>query len=181
MNNTRVLASSEEVSRVISDMAATIIKDHHDSSPLFVALLRGAAPFTSQLMFELSRQAPEFHAELDYMMVTTYGAGRTAGEPHIVTDLAPDTTVKGRTVIILDDVLDKGVTANFVMSHLQNRDATSVQVAVLCQKTVHRMYPIKPTYCGFTFGDEWLIGMGMDDAKTQKEGYRWLDDIRSIS
>lgn len=181
MNTTSLLASSEDVSKAISAMAATMISNHSADSPLFVALLRGAAPFTSKLMFELARQKPEFHAELDYMMVSTYGIGRTAGEPHIVTDLAPDTVVKDRTVVILDDVLDKGVTANFVIHHLQNRGADNVHLAVLCQKTVQRVYPIEPMYCGFTFGDEWLVGMGMDDAKTQKEGYRWLDEIRSIT
>jgi len=181
MNNTSLLASSDDVSKAIARIATDIINTHRDSSPLFVGLLRGAAPFTSKLMFELARQEPELHAELDYMMVSTYGGGRTAGEPHIVTDLAPDTTVNGRTVIILDDVLDKGVTANFVMNHLKSRGAAKVEIAVLCQKTVQRMHPIEPTYCGFTFGDEWLVGMGMDDAKTQKEGYRWLDEIRSIS
>src|SRR5690242_6076913 len=110
------IASAKEVDREIDRIATEILNDY-DMTPLFVALLRGAAPFSSHLMHALTAHSPEFHPELDYMMVSTYGEGRHAGEPHIVTDLAPSTTVHGRKVIILDDVLDKRITAEFVTAH----------------------------------------------------------------
>lgn len=115
------------------------------------------------------------------MMVSTYGAGRHAGEPHIVTDLAPSTTVNGRDVIIIDDVLDRGITADFVTKHLEARGATGVKLAVLCDKQVTRERPVEADYKGFTFGDNWLIGMGMDDGNDTPEGYRWLDEIREVT
>jgi len=174
------LASSDQVDKAIGSIAHNILNDHQ-VSPLFVALLRGAAPFSSRLMTEIVRQSPEYHPELDYMMVSTYGASRHAGEPHIVTDLAPSTIVSGRTVIIIDDVLDKGITADFVIKHLEARGASEVKLAVLCEKRVAREKPIETDYKGFTFGDNWLIGMGMDDGGTGVEAYRWLDDIREVT
>ena len=175
----KIVATREQVSDMIKQIAARIAHDNQTASPLFVALLRGAAPFSSRLMFELTKQAPNLHPEIDYMMVSTYCGGKTPGEPHIVTDLAPDTVVKDRPVIVIDDVLDKGVTANFVFNHLKMRGASSVALAVLAQKKVEQVYPITADYCGFTFGNEWLVGMGMDDAETGVEAYRWLHEIRA--
>lgn len=176
----RRLSTSAQVDTAIKAMARHIVSDFGDHSPLFVALLRGAAPFASKLLFAIAQQAPEFHPELDYMMISTYGSGQQAGEPRIVTDLAPSTTVTGRTVIVLDDVLDKGITADFSFKHLASRGARDIRLAVLAQKTVEREKPIEADYSGFTFADNWLVGMGMDDAGAAREGYRWLDEIWEI-
>ncbi len=161
-------------------MAESIVKDLSDEKPLFVALLRGAAPFASMLMFAITRHAPDFQPELDYMMVSTYGTGRQAGEPHIVTDLAPDTSVSGRTVVIIDDVLDKGITAHFVTAHMESRGATNVKLAVLARKDTRREYGIAADYCCFDLDDTWLVGMGMDDAQAGKEHHRWLNAIAEV-
>jgi hypoxanthine phosphoribosyltransferase len=174
-----LLASEHDVNDVIDSMAQQISKDLADENPLFVALLRGAAPFASKLMFSIQHQTPEFHPELDYMMVSTYGAGHTAGEPYIVTDLAPDTVVKDRTAVILDDVLDKGITANFVKCHLMSLGAKAVMLAVLANKKAEKVYPIEPDYCGLEFDDVWLTGMGLDDAGTAKEYGRWQGYIEA--
>ncbi len=178
MNSTyKQLATAEQVNNTISQIATKILKDFPSQTPLFVALLRGAAPFSSKLMTEIVRQSPDYHPELDNMMVSTYGDGQHAGEPHIVTDLAPTTLVTNRNIIIIDDVLDKGVTANFVMKHLINRGAKAVKLAVLCNKRTDREYDVTADYSGFEFDDNWLVGMGMDDASAANEGYRWLDEI----
>ena len=173
------LATENEVDEAIEKMARQIIKDH-PTSPLFVALLRGAAPFASKLMFEIVRQSADYHPELDYMMVSTYGNGQHAGKPHIVTDLAPTSHVKNRHVIVLDDVLDKGITADFVFEHLSALGAKTRKLAVLCDKTTLREKPIEADYKCFTFADNWLVGMGMDDADASNEGYRWLGRILEI-
>lgn len=173
------LASAEEVTHEIDRLAAEIVKDY-DTTPLFVALLRGAAPFATKLMFAITRQSPDFQPELDYMMVSTYGEGQQAGEPHIVTDLAPNTIVHGRKVVILDDVLDKGITAEFVTAHLKSRGAADIKLAVLCEKKTNRLTDATADYCGFSFDDNWLVGMGLDDASTVKEGYRWCDRIMQV-
>lgn len=173
-------ATETQVDTRINKLASEIIKDLSGSKPLFVALLRGAAPFATKLMFSIAGQAPDFHPELDYMMVKTYGAGQKAGEPHIITDLAPDTTTKGRPVVIVDDVLDKGITAHFVASHLRSRGADDIRLAVLADKHTKRTYNIKADYVGFEVDDAWLVGMGMDDAGSGKEHDRWLGSIEAI-
>ena len=175
-----LLADTAQVNQRITQIATQILSDHTSDTPLFVALLRGAAPFSSKLMLEIVRQSPESHPEIDYMMVSTYGTTKHASEPHIVTDLAPTTAVEGRTVLIIDDVLDKGITADFVTKHVQARGATTVKLAVLCDKTTKREPDVTANYVGFTFEDNWLVGMGMDDAEAANEGYRWLEEIWEI-
>lgn len=174
------LASHGDVAAAIERVAAEIIRDHPDDNPLFVSLLRGAAPFSSQLMLAITRQQPDYHPELDYMMVSTYGDGRTAGAPRIVTDLAPDTALTGRTAIVLDDVLDKGITADFVINYLHSRDIGDVKLAVLVDKQTERVQNVSVDYACLTSGDVWLAGMGMDDAATAREAYRWSDSIYQI-
>jgi hypoxanthine phosphoribosyltransferase len=175
----QLLADEKQVDDAIDLIAAKITKDLAGKQPLFVALLRGAAPFASKLMFAIQHHNPAFHPELDYMMVSTYGDGHTPGKPRIVTDLSSSTVVEGRIVVILDDVLDKGVTAHFVKSHLMLRGAESVKLAVLADKKTVRIDPIEPDYCGLELDDFWLVGMGMDDAQTAKEHGRWQGRIEA--
>ncbi len=175
-----MLHDTAEVSQRIGAIATEIILDNKDNNPLFVALLRGAAPFSSKLMFEIAKQAPDMHPDLDYMMVATYGSSHHAGEPRIVTDLDPRTSVLGRDVIVIDDVLDLGRTADFVKKHLERLGAMNTKLAVLARKGVERDYPIDANYVGFDTGKAWLVGMGMDNAQASHEAYRWLDEIWEI-
>ena len=176
----RKLYDSTEINKRISTIATEIVLEYQNEKPLFVALLRGAAPFSSKLMFEIAKQAPDMHPELDYMMVSTYGDSRHAGDPRIVTDLAPTTAVYGRNVIVIDDVLDLGRTANFVKTHLEHLGAMSMKLAVLARKGAERQYPIDADFVGFDTGDAWLVGMGMDNAEEVNEGYRWLEEIWEV-
>ena len=168
----KTFATENQVDIRISELANEIIHDYSGQRPLFVALLRGAAPFASKLMFSIARQAPDFHPEMDYMVVSTYGSGHEAGEPRIIGDLSPSTVIKGRTVIMLDDVLDKGITAHFVAAHLLANGASQVRLAVLANKRTKKLRGITTDYCGFEVDDEWLIGMGMDDSDSGKEHNR---------
>lgn len=120
------------------------------------------------------------HPELDYMTVSTYGTGRQAGTPHIAMDLAPDTELQDRTVIVLDDVLDKGITSTFVTNYLLDKGAGSVKLAVLVEKDIDRISPKHADFACFHAGEEWLVGMGMDDASVACDGYRWLNEIRVV-
>ena len=182
MNSThKQIATTEEVTEKIRLIATQILEDYPNKTPLFVALLRGAAPFATKLMTELVKQKQDYHPEIDYMMVRTYGDKKHAGEPQIITDVAPGTIINGRDVVIIDDVLDKGVTADFVLNHMRENGANSVKLAVLCDKSTLREHSIAANYVGFTFSDNWLVGMGMDDPSAGDEGYRWLDEIWEIT
>lgn len=176
----KILSSSVAVEHKISKMATALLADYAGTQPLFVCLLRGAAPFASKLMFEIARQSPEFHPQLDYMTVKTYGSERHASEPEIVMDLAPSTDLKNRDIIILDDVLDTGVTSTFVATGLRKRGARSTALAVLVEKNIDRPHHLTADYTCFEAGSEWLAGMGMDDTATAPEAYRWLDEIRVV-
>lgn len=175
------LFSATEVDSAITTLAHDIITATAGTKPLFVALLRGAAPFSSKLMFEITAQAPDMHPELDYMTISTYGTGRQAGTPHIAMDLAPDTQVADRTIIVLDDVLDKGVTSTFVTHYLLDKGAKDVKLAVLVEKDIERTSPEHADFVCFHASKEWLVGMGMDDAIVARDGYRWLDEIRVVN
>ena len=174
----KLLASSQQIDNAMEEMATAIINEFNGTRPLFTALLRGAAPFASKLMFEIAKQAPDMHPELDYMTVSTYGEGRLAGTPHIAMELAPDTVVKDRTVIIIDDVLDRGVTSSFVSSYMFDKGAKTVKLAVLVEKDIVRTDKAHADWSAFHAGPEWLSGMGMDDASVARDGWRWLNEIR---
>ncbi len=176
--NYALVATPEQVDTAIGHLADRILADY-PTSPLFVALLRGAAPFAGKLMFALVSRSPHYHPDLDYMMVSTYGQDHTAKTPVVVTDLAPDTAVDGRAVVIIDDVIDQGITSDFVMRLMHERGASSVKLATLAAKDVPSRTS-QADYCGFDAGDKWLVGMGLDDAQTAHEAYRWTDSIWEI-
>lgn len=174
------LYSRDEVNARIGELASQIIVDYRGRDPLFVSLLRGANPFGSKLMFEIDRIDPEFHPDMDYMMVKTYGGSREPKSPEIITDLSPNTDVSGRGVIIVDDVLDLGITSHFVRETILGRGTESVELAVLAQKRVKKVHQIDAKYCGFVTGDNWLVGMGMDDAHAGHEHMRWREEILEV-
>jgi hypoxanthine phosphoribosyltransferase len=174
----RLLQSKQAVEQRIGELAAEIIMRYKNEQPLFVCLLRGGAPFASQLMFAIVEQAPDFHPELDYMTVKTYGDERTDKPAELIMGLSPKTKVAGRLVIVLDDVLDKGVTAEFTSNYLvQRHSAKAVDLVVLVQKKRTRQTYQSAAIYGFEAPDEWLTGMGMDDARLAREANRWRSDI----
>ncbi len=173
----QVLHSAEEVSRRIEEMAAELIDRYRGEQPLFVCLLRGGAPFSTQLMFAITKLDPTFHPELDYMTVRTYASERSASHPELVMGLAPGTDVMGRTVVMLDDVLDKGHTAGFTSGYLRLLGASQVDLVVLMQKQCEREHYPSATIHGFVAPDEWLTGMGMDDVRIAREANRWAGDL----
>lgn len=173
------IANASQIDEAIENMAQTIIKKY-STTPLFICLLRGGAPFASKLMFAIAKLDPDYHPELDYMTISTYGGGREAGKPRIVTDLAPSTVAKDRAVIVLDDVLDTGTTADFVFRHLASLGAATCELAVLCDKPSKHLHNISANYIGFTAGDNWLTGMGMDNEQIKKEAGRWMQGIYEV-
>ena len=174
------LASSEQINQLVDQLAQEIIRDYPDKSPLFIALLRGAGPFASRLMFALTKVKHDYHPELEYMIVSTYGEDHTAKQPVIVTDVAPNTKIEGRQVIILDDVIDQGITSDFIKKVIEDRGAADVKLAVFATKTVPERQSEADYYC-FDAGDSWLVGFGLDDAGLTHEGYRWIDELWEIN
>lgn len=171
-------ATESQVANRISELAEIIIEQYADKNPLFVCLLRGGAPFATQLMFAITAKDPSFHPELDYMTVKTYGNKRIDSQPELLADILPSTQANERQVILLDDVLDKGGTAAFAHQYMIERHrAADVAMVVLVQKDIPReLYP-EATLWGFTAPADWLTGMGMDDTRIAKEANRWSQAI----
>ncbi len=177
-----VLYGSREVSEKIAGLASRLAGRYQNGErPLFVALMRGAAPFAGQLMRAIVEVDPTFHPEIDYMTVSTYGRGRRAGKPQLKLDIDRDrTVVAGRPVVLLDDIVERGLTLAFAANHLLGRKhrAASVDAAVLATKQCTRD-PSFSLFRGdidacFTVPDVWVTGMGLDDASVGDEGNRWL-------
>jgi hypoxanthine phosphoribosyltransferase len=172
-----VFAAEAEVRARIDEMAALLVEKFKDQNPLFVCLMQGGAPFATQLMFAITEHDPDFHPQMDYLIVSSYGDELVGRQPHIVTDLAPTTLVTDRPVVVLDDVLDKGHTAAFTEAHLLNKGARSVDLVVLAVKDVERTAYGRPLLHGFETPDEWLVGMGMDDPRIAQNALRWAGFI----
>lgn len=172
------LVSKDDVDRRIAELATEIIARYKNKNPLFICLLRGGAPFASRLMFEITAQDPNFHPELDYMTIKTYGDERVGRASELLSDLLPTTETTNRHVILLDDVLDKGMTADFANRYMvQKHAAATVDLVVLIQKDCERPTYPQATLWGFEGPDEWLTGMGMDDARVAREANRWATHI----
>lgn len=174
----RIIATDQEVWQRINEMAGEIITQYRDKNPLFVCLLRGGAPFATKLMFAITQQDPTFHPEMDYVNIKTYGDQRTDRPSELLSDILPSTVVKDRPVILLDDVLDKGITAAFATKHFtETHGASSVELVVLAEKDRERSAYGHAAMTGFTVPDDWLTGMGLDDAGIAKEANRWAGFI----
>ena len=176
----KILYTASEVTKRIDEMALQIIKDYSDNKPLFVSLLKGAVPFSSQLLRAITRHSPSFHPEVEYMHVSAYGTQREAG--HATTYSSIDAAIiAGRVVIVLDDCLDRGFTYQATKQQLLDQGAASIELVVLANKQTGSHDRAVPLMSGFDTPDVWLTGMGMDDAATAPEAERWADYIGQVS
>ena len=163
-----VLLSEEDIRGIVSRMGQEISRDYADKNPLVVAVLRGAVVFMADLM-----RAIECPMAIDFMAVSSYGEGyKSSGVVRIVKDL--DTKIEGRDVLIVEDILDSGLTLSYLMRMLENRGPVSVEVAAFLVKDVPGNTPaVTPRYVGAHVPDEFIVGYGLDFA----ERYRNLPYI----
>jgi len=155
-----VLLSEERIKEIVAEMGAKITADYKDKNPLLVAVLRGAVIFTADLM-----RAIECPIAVDFMAVSSYGDGvKSSGVVRIVKDL--DTKIEGRHVIIVEDILDSGLTLSYLIRLLESRNPASVKVAAFCVKDIKGKRPaIEPDYVGTHVPDEFVVGYGLDFAE----------------
>lgn len=162
-----VLLSEEEIQMKIAELGRVISEDYKDKNPLIICVLKGAAPFMSDLIKRIS-----IHMEMDFMAVSSYGSSTvSSGEVRIIKDL--DASVEGRHIIIVEDIIDSGLTLSYLLDLLRRRSAASVKIITLLDKPHRRKINIKPDYCGFIIPDEFVVGYGLDYA----ERYRNLPYI----
>jgi hypoxanthine phosphoribosyltransferase len=162
-----VILSEEQVQERIREIGAQISRDYEGRSVLLVAVLRGAALFIA----DLSR-AITVPVELDFMAVSSYGSStKSSGVVRILKDL--DEQIEGRDVIVVEDILDTGLTLKYLLKNLASRKPASLEVVTLLSKEGKQRVPISCRYIGFAIADEFVVGYGLDFA----ERYRNLPYI----
>jgi hypoxanthine phosphoribosyltransferase len=168
--NLEPLFSSEQIQTRISEMGAEIARDYRGRTPLLVGVLKGAYIFLSDLA-----RATDLRLGVEFMAISSYGSGmRSSGEVRIVKDL--DVPVEGRDILIVEDIVDTGLTLSFLINSLHQRGARSVRLAALLDKWERREREVQIDYCGFRIPDAFVVGYGLDYA----ERYRNLPFIAVI-
>lgn len=168
----RVLISSEQIAVRIREMAAEIDADYPDGPLYLVAVLKGSFIF----MADLARALKKKFVRIEFMGISSYGSQKTtSGQVKVTRDL--DVDIEGQNVLIVEDIIDSGVTLSYLTRLLQQRRPKSLAVATLLDKPDRRIQPVDVKYVGFTIPDEFVVGYGLDYA----EDYRNLSDIRILS
>lgn len=163
----RVLFTDEEIQARVKEMGAQITADYQGQSLLVVSVLRGAAIFMADLV-----RAIDLPVEMDYMAVSSYGNGaKSSGVVQILKDTT--SSLEGRHVIIAEDILDSGLTLEFLIENFELRNPASVEVATLLRKDVKPQADVNCRYIGFECPNEFIVGYGLDYA----ERYRNLPYI----
>lgn len=167
----RVLFSAEQIQSRVREMGLQLAKDLEGKSPLFVGVLKGACMF----QMDIARATPLDDLEMDFLAVASYGAGTvSSGHVQLIMDLRTD--IRGRHVVLCEGVVDSGRSVQFILDLLESRGAASIQVATLLDKAPCRKIDVPVHYKGWTIGDEFVIGYGMDAA----ERYRNLPYVGVI-
>lgn len=156
----RVLFSKEDIADMVKRMGAQISKDYEGKDLVLIAVLRGAVVFMGDLM-----RAIDCPLAIDFMAVSSYGDGaKSSGIVRIVKDL--DIDIKGRDVLIVEDILDSGLTLKYLMKNLSSRHPASLEVVTFLWKDVEgRTTAIDPKYVGTHCPDEFVVGYGLDFAE----------------
>lgn len=163
----RVLIPSEQIQARIRELGAEIDRDHPEGPIYLVAILKGACIFLADLA-----RAMERPARIDFIGISSYGKGKTSsGEVKLTKDL--DTSIEGASVVVVEDIVDSGVTLTYLLHVLKQRKPRSLKIAALLDKPERRLRPVEVSYVGFQIPDEFVIGYGLDYA----EEYRNLNDI----
>jgi hypoxanthine phosphoribosyltransferase len=167
LSSLRVLISEEQIQARVREMGAEIDRDYKDGNLHLVCILKGACFFLADLGRALHRDA-----FVDFMGISSYGKGKTSsGEVKVTKDL--DFSVEGEDLLIVEDIVDSGVTLNYLIHLLEQRKPRSIRIAALLDKPDRRQRPVKVSYVGFRIPDEFVVGYGLDYA----ERYRNLRDI----
>ncbi len=162
-----VLITEEEIQEKVAELGAVLTADYQDKFPLAIGVLKGALPFMSDLIKRV-----DAYIELDFMDVSSYGnATVSSGEVKIVKDL--NTSVEGRDVLIIEDIIDSGKTLNYLVELFKYRKAKSIKIVTLLDKPTGRKVDLKADYVGFLVPDAFVVGYGLDYA----EKYRNLPYI----
>ncbi|MBA3438532.1 MAG: hypoxanthine phosphoribosyltransferase [Pyrinomonadaceae bacterium] len=161
------LFSAEQIQARISELGSEIARDYAGKNPLLVGVLKGACIFVSDLMRSI-----DIPLSLEFIAISSYGsATRTSGEVRLVKDL--DVAVEGRDILVVEDIVDTGITLSYLLATLRARGAANVKLAAMLDKYERREREVPIDYLGFKIPDAFVVGYGLDFA----ERYRNLPYI----
>ena len=167
----KVLFTEDQIRQRIAEMAAQIERDYEGKDLLIVGILRGAVMVMADLARAFSR-----HIEMDWMAVSSYGSGtKSSGVVRILKDL--DSDLHDRHVLIVDEIVDTGLTLSWLTRNLSSRHPASVEIATLLRKPDAQQMPIEVRYVGWDIPNEFVVGYGLDF----DERYRNLRDIATLA
>ncbi len=166
-----VLFTEEQIRARLAELALDIERDYAGKDLLIVGILRGAVMVMADLARSFAR-----HVEMDWMAVSSYGSGtKSSGVVRILKDL--DTDISGRHVVIVDEIIDTGLTLSWLTSNLGSRSPASVEICTLLRKPEALQMPVDVRYVGWDIPNEFVVGYGLD----YKEKYRNLRDIGTLA
>ena len=154
-----VLVTEEKIIEIVKEIGMKITKDYEGKNLLVVGVLKGSVVFTADLIKNI-----KIPCEIDFMAVSSYGSSsETSGIVRILKDL--DHSVEGKDILIVEDIVDSGVTLSYLLEYLKNRKANSVEIVALLTKPARRKVDLDVKYCGIEVPDEFLVGYGLDFAE----------------
>jgi hypoxanthine phosphoribosyltransferase len=167
----RILVTADELDRRVRELGAELSRDYEGKNPLLLGILKGAVFFLSDLVRQL-----RIHAELDFLAVASYGSATTSsGVVRILKDL--DRPIQGRDVVIVEDIIDSGLTARYLLGSLRGRNPRTLEVCALLVKRDARVVDVPIRYVGFEIPNEFVIGYGLD----YQQRYRGLPYVAVLT
>ena len=163
----KILLTRAEINEAVARLAAEVRRDYRGKQPLCIGILKGSFVFMADFIRQL-----ELPVEVDFVRLSSYGAGRqTSGNITVVQGLK--TKIKGRDVLVLEDIVDTGLTVAFLLDYLRKKKPASLRLCALTDKPSRRQVPVTIDYLGFTVPDKFIVGYGID----WNEKFRYLPDI----
>lgn len=162
-----IFISRDEIAKTVARLASEIRRDYQGKEPLLVGVLKGAFVFMADLIRQL-----DLPLELDFIRLSSYGAAKeSSGKVRIIQGLRMP--IKGRDVLVIEDIVDTGITTSFLLTYLKKRQPASLKLCSLADKPSRRKIPVSIDYLGFAVPDKFIVGYGID----YDERFRNLPDI----
>lgn len=168
----KILYSREEITRRVKELGAEISKDYTGKNPVVIGVLKGAFVFMADLVREI-----EEPCQIDFIAASSYGnSAETSGTVKITKDIGAD--IKGRHVLLIEDILDTGVTLSYLKEYMCERGAETVKICAMLDKPARRQANISADYCGFECPDAFIVGYGLDYAE-QYRNFPYIGELKA--
>ena len=166
----KILISHDQIAKAINRLACEIERDYQGKHPLLIGVLKGSFVFMADLIRQL-----DLPLELDFVRLSSYGCAReSSGKVRVVQGVK--TPIKGRDVLVVEDIVDTGITISFLLDYLKRKKPASLKLCALADKPSRRRLPVPINYLGFTVPNRFIVGYGLDC----DERFRNLPDIYVI-